>query len=315
MTKKLTGVFLDAATLGQDINFEPLTNLPINWQMHAYSSPDEVLQRCADAQVIITNKVQLDAQTLSQLPELKLICVAATGMNNVDLDAAAKQSIAVKNVKNYAGNSVAQLVFSLLLELVNNTSRYSALVKKGNWSKSKSFCLLDFPITELTDKTIGLIGYGTLAKSVEKIARAFDMKVIIAEHKDAKSKRPGRVSFNDLLTDSDVISVHCPLTAQTTDLIAEKELGLMKSSAVIINTARGGIVNEADLLQALKKKTIAGAATDVLNIEPPPKEHVLLTEQLENLIITPHIAWASIEARQRLLEQVCGNISEHFCLS
>lgn len=315
ITKNLTGVFLDAATLGQDINLEPLNALPIDWQINSYSSSDEVLQRCADAQVIITNKVQLDAQTLSQLPELKLICVAATGMNNVDLDAASKQSIAVKNVKNYAGNSVAQLVFSLLLELVNNTSRYSELVKEGNWSKSKSFCLLDFPIAELTDKTIGLIGYGTLAKSVEKIARAFDMKVIIAEHKDAKTIRAGRVRFTELLTDSDVISVHCPLTAQTTDLIAATEFGLMKPSAVIINTARGGIVNEADLLQALKRKTISGAATDVLNIEPPPEDHILLTEQLDNLIITPHIAWASIEARQRLLNQVSENIKQHFLLA
>ena len=310
MTKKLTGVFLDAATFGQDINLEPLTDLPIDWQMHSYSSQNEVLQRCAGAQVIVTNKVQLDAQVLSQLPELKLICVAATGMNNIDLDAAEKLSISVKNVKNYAGNSVAQLVFSLLLELVNNTTRYSNLVKQGDWSKSKSFCLLDFPITELTGKTIGLVGYGTLAKSVEKIALAFDMKVLIAEHKNASILREARTSFDDVIKHSDVISVHCPLTVETTDLISETELKRMKPSAVLINTARGGVVNETDLLQALKQKVIAGAATDVLTVEPPPKDHVLLSEQLDNLIITPHIAWARIEARQRLLEQVCSNIKQ-----
>ncbi|GHB73304.1 putative 2-hydroxyacid dehydrogenase [Psychrosphaera saromensis] len=311
MTKKLTGVFLDVATFGQDINLEPLNALPIDWQMHSYSSSDEVLQRCADAQVIITNKVQLDAQTLSQLPELKLICVAATGMNNVDLVAAKSHGITVKNVKNYAGNSVAQLVISLMLELLNNTSKYRERVAQGAWSQSKSFCLLDFPITEVTGRTLGLIGYGTLAKSVEKIALAFDMKVLIAEHKNASVLRQGRTSFDDVIKHSDVISLHCPLTAETTDLISKTELELMKDTAVIINTARGGIINEADLIQALQKNIIAGAALDVVSVEPPPEEHIMLT-QLDNLIITPHIAWASIEARQRLLNQVSDNIKQHF---
>jgi glycerate dehydrogenase len=235
-------------------------------------------------------------------------------MNNVDLVAAKSHGITVKNVKNYAGNSVAQLVISLMLELLNNTSKYRERVAQGAWSQSKSFCLLDFPITEVTGRTLGLIGYGTLAKSVEKIALAFDMKVLIAEHKNASVLRQGRTSFDDVIKHSDVISVHCPLTAETTNLISKTELELMKDTAVIINTARGGIINEADLLQALKQKTITGAATDVLNIEPPPEDHILLTEQLENLIITPHIAWASIEARQRLLNQISSNIKQHFLL-
>ncbi|MFT6529645.1 MAG: glycerate dehydrogenase [Psychrosphaera sp.] len=311
---QLTGVFLDAATMGQDIDLELLNALPLDWISYPYTSPNEVLERSNNAQVIITNKVKLDASVLSQLPDLKLICVAATGMDNIDLIAADAHGVAVKNAKNYAGNSVAQLVFSLILELLNNTSKYSQRVQQGYWSKSKSFCLLDFPISELTNKTLGLIGYGTLAKSVEKIAAAFDMKVIISDHKDANTVREGRVSFDEVLKTSDVISIHCPLTAKTTNLISAAELNLMKSNAVIINTARGGIINEADLIEALQQNKILGAAVDVLTVEPPTADHLMLNTPLDNLIITPHIAWASVEARQRLLQQVCDNITEHFAL-
>jgi len=311
---QLTGVFLDAATMGQDIDLELLNALPLDWISYPYTSPNEVLERSNNAQVIITNKVKLDASVLSQLPALKLICVAATGMDNIDLVAAESHGVTVKNAKNYAGNSVAQLVISLMLELVNNTSKYSQRVQQGYWSKSKSFCLLDFPISELTNKTLGLIGYGTLAKSVEKIAAAFDMKVIISDHKDANTVREGRVSFDEVLKTSDVISIHCPLTAKTTNLISAPELNLMKSNAVIINTARGGIINEADLIEALQQNKILGAAVDVLTVEPPTADHLMLNTPLDNLIITPHIAWASVEARQRLLQQVCDNITEHFAL-
>jgi glycerate dehydrogenase len=187
-------------------------------------------------------------------------------------------------------------------------------VQQGYLSKRKSICLLDFPITELTNKTLGLIGYGTLAKSVEKIAAAFDMNVIISDHKDANTVREGRVSFDEVLKTSDVISIHCPLTAKTTNLISAAELNLMKSNAVIINTARGGIINEADLIEALQQNKILGAAVDVLTVEPPTADHLMLNTPLDNLIITPHIAWASVEARQRLLQQVCDNITEHFAL-
>ncbi|MBU2916971.1 D-2-hydroxyacid dehydrogenase [Psychrosphaera sp. F3M07] len=311
---QLTGVFLDAATMGQDIDLELLNALPLDWISYPYTSPNEVLERSNNAQVIITNKVKLDASVLSQLPDLKLICVAATGMDNIDLIAADAHGVVVKNAKNYAGNSVAQLVISLMLELVNNTSKYSQRVQQGYWSKSKSFCLLDFPISELTNKTLGLIGYGTLAKSVEKIAAAFDMNVIISDHKDANTVREGRVSFDEVLKTSDVISIHCPLTAKTTNLISAAELNLMKSNAVIINTARGGIINEADLIEALQQNKILGAAVDVLTVEPPTADHLMLNTPLDNLIITPHIAWASVEARQRLLQQVCDNITEHFAL-
>lgn len=311
---QLTGVFLDAGTLGQDINLEPLTALPVDWVTYPFTSSEDVLARCQDAQIIISNKVKLDADILSKLPDLELICVAATGMDNIDLVTAECCGITVKNVKNYAGNSVAQLVISLMLELVNNTSKYSQRVQQGHWIKSKSFCLLDYPISELTDKTLGLIGYGTLAKSVEKIALAFDMKVIISDRKNANTVREGRVSFDDVIKTSDVISIHCPLTPKTTNLISKVELNLMKSNAVVINTARGGIINEADLIDALQQNIILGAAVDVLTVEPPNAEHLMLNTTLDNLIITPHIAWASVEARQRLLEQVCENISKHFSL-
>lgn len=309
--KPINGVFLDSATFGHEADLSSLQDLPVDWSVYSHTSLEQRLSRCQDAQLIVTNKVTLDAELLSKLSQLKLVCITATGMNNVDLNWAKNNGVSVKNVENYAGNSVAQLVFSLLLELMNKTNRYAQLVKQGQWSNSNSFCLLDYQISELTGKTLGLIGYGTLAKSVEKIARAFDMEILVAERKGAKEIREGRTDFYQVLKQADVFSIHCPLTPETTNLISQHELTLMKQSSVLINTARGGIVNEPALLQALQQKVIAGAATDVLTTEPPRPEHVLLTPQ-DNLIVTPHIAWASVEARARLLELVANNIKQHF---
>lgn len=310
MEQTIKGVFLDAGSIGEDIDLSELSKYSCDLWPHTSSA--SIVERCQNADFIITNKVVLDAIVLTQLPNLKLICVAATGVNNIDLVAAQRQGILVKNVTDYAGTSIAQLTFSLMAELLAHTSRYAALVKQGAWSKSQHFCLFDKPIVELSGKTIGLIGYGTLAKSVEKIARAYDMNVLIAERKDANELREGRTSFTQVIEQADVISIHSPLTVETKDLISAIEFNAMKPSAVVVNTARGGVVNETALLQALSEQKIAGAATDVLTQEPPPPDHIMVTHSLENLIVTPHIAWASVEARERLMRKVIENIESYF---
>ena len=305
---KLNGVFLDRASLGDDIELNPLTDLAINWTFYSHTCPEETLERCLDMDVVISNKVILDQTILEQLPRLKHIAVAATGTNNVDKECAKKLDIQVSNVVNYASSSVAQLVFSLILELVNHTTKYAQLVQQGKWSESRTFCLLDFPIMELAGKTMGLIGYGSLAKSVEHLAKAFGMRVLIAEHKGAAEIREGRTAFDRVLKESDIVSLHCPLNQETENLIGAAEFALMKPSAILINTARGGIISEQDLVNALATNTIAGAAIDVLTQEPPSQEQILLNTQLDNLIVTPHIAWASQEARLRLITQLAQNI-------
>lgn len=306
----MQGVFLDSATLGPDIDISELQSLPVDWQFFSFTSRDEILERCHQADIIITNKVIIDAQLMEKLPRLKLICVAATGMNNIDLAAANNNNVIVKNVTNYAGNSVAQVIFASVMQLLTNTLNYNAIVAEGRWSKSRSFCLFDFPMTELTGKTLGLVGYGTLAKTVEKIARAFDMNILISEHKGSETVREGKTAFNEVITTSDVISLHCPLTPQTQDLIAAKEFASMKPNTIVVNTARGGIVNEADLMQALTNNVIGGAIVDVITQEPPPENYPLINFSHPNLIITPHIAWASKEARQRLTDQLVKNVQQ-----
>jgi len=308
----IQGVFLDTSTLGNDIDLTSLQSL--SCQFWDKSLPEQVTERAVEADYIITNKVPVTAEVMKQLPKLKLICVAATGTNNIDMIAAQELGIEVKNVTDYAGSSIAQLVFSLIAELLLHTRHYAELVRQGAWSESPHFCLFDKPIVELAGKTLGLIGYGNLAKSVEKIALAYDMFVLIAEHKGQEEIRTGRTAFEQVLQQADIVSLHCPLTDTTQDLITATELSLMKSSAVLINTARGGVVNEADLLNGLNEKVIAAAATDVLTQEPPNEQHPMLMDQPENLIITPHIAWATVEARERLLAKVVNNIEDFFKL-
>lgn len=304
----INGVFLDAATLGSDLDLTPLLNLPVEWQLHDFTPPEQVLERCQNAQIIISNKVILNHAIIHQLEHLKLICIPATGMNNIDLDAAAQRNITVKNVVNYGGSSIAQLVFNVVLELTTHAAGYNQLVKEGKWSKTPLFCLLDYPMMELSEKTMGLIGYGNLAKSVEHLARSFGMNILISERKDAQTVRAGRVSFQTLLNESDIISIHCPLTENTRDLFGIPEFKAMKPSAILVNTARGGIVNEMELISALNNNEIAGAAVDVISTEPPPKDYPLIGNQPDNLIITPHIAWATLESRTRLLHLLANNI-------
>ena len=281
--------------------------LPV-WQWRDNTDPGEVAKAIADHQVVVVNKVVLDAATLDAADDLQLICAAATGVNNIDLVAAERNGIKVCNARGYATGAVTQHVFATLLTLVTNLDRYRDDVRKGNWSRSEFFCLLDHPITELAGKTMGIVGYGELGQSVARVAEAFGMRVLIAA-RDAGDKRPGRIALDALLAEVDVLSLHTPLTDSTRNLISTRELSLMKTDAILINTARGGIVDEAALLAALETGELGGAALDVLALEPPDENNPLLESQLPGLIITPHTAWASREARQRVVAETAANIA------
>lgn len=303
-------VILDKASLDcGDLNFSRLGALDLECEFFDNTKPEHVSDRIKDAEIIITNKVVIDSSILEQVDKLKLICIAATGTNNVDLIAARKKGITVCNVTGYATLSVVQHVFMLITALNTRLNNYQNAIKNGRWSESEFFCLLDFSIADVSEQTIGIIGYGELGKGVEKVAKAFGMKVLVSESLQKNTvKVSGRVSLHELLRDADVVSLHCPLTPETKNIISTNEFKIMKSSAILINTARGGIVDEAALLDALQQKQIAGAAIDVLENEPPDKENKLLTCKLDNLIITPHIAWASVVARQRLVDGIFKNI-------
>ena len=313
MTSNITfnnGVILDKGSLDNgDLDFSCLNRLVDNWQNYDHTNTEDTLNRIENAEVIISNKVLIDKTILEQASKLKLICIAATGTNNVDLLAAKEQGIRVCNVTAYATNSVVQHVFSLIFLLHRNICQYDALVRNKKWDESKHFCRLDYPISELTGKTMGIIGYGELGKAVAKTAQAFGLKVIIAQSL-TENKKNDRVELSELLSQSDIISIHCPLTPETENLINKNTLALMKPECILINTSRGGVINEADLLQALINKGLAAAGLDVLNQEPPNK-NILIEANLPNLIITPHIAWASQISRQRLVDEMCQNIKAY----
>lgn len=306
--KLKTGVFLDVNSVDRgDLDLAKLKATLPSWQWFEKSTAQQVAPRIAPANVVIANKAPLMKPSLQQAKDLTLICVAATGTNNVDLQAAAEQGITVCNVRDYATASVVQHVFTLILNLSTHFLSYHNAVVDGKWQSSDQFCLLDFPIHELAGKTLGVIGYGVLGHAVAQAAKAFDMKVIIADHKGVKP-RSGRVAFAEVLAQADVITLHCPLTDATKHLIGYEELSAMKPNALLINAARGGIVDEHALVQALQQQLIAGAGVDVLTEEPPVHGNVLLDNRLPNLFVTPHIAWASRESRQRLINEIVKNI-------
>ena len=299
--------FLDRSTFSDPIAF-PVARFAAEWQEHARTTPDQVLTHAADAKVVVTNKVKLPAALLEKLPQLKLVAVAATGVDHVDLDAARRLGIAVCNVRDYATHSVPEHVFTVLLALRRNLIAYAVAATNGTWSRAENFCLLDWPIEDLAGSTLGIIGGGTLGKSVAKLGAAFGMRVLLAEQRGAPL-RPGRVAFEQVLAEADVLSLHLPLTSATRHLIGATELASMKTSAILINSARGGVVDEVALVEALRAKRLAGAAVDVLTTEPPPADHPLLTANLANLLVTPHIAWASRQAQQRMADEVVENIA------
>ncbi|WP_455376632.1 2-hydroxyacid dehydrogenase [Kaarinaea lacus] len=304
----MKGVMLDVKSIDSgDINFDSLKSVVSDWQFYDFTAEEEVDDRIKGADIIVTNKVKINKNHLTQASALKLICVAATGTNNVDLKAAESAGIPVANVTNYATPSVVQHVFCLILSLVRKLMEYRQAVQENRWQQSPFFCLLDYPISELSGKTLGIIGYGVLGKAVATVGEAFGMKVVVAAHKGTTATE-GRLGFEQVIQDSDVISLHCPLTDETRNLIGSKEFSMMKPAAILINTARGGIVNEDALVNALKTGQIAGAGFDVLSQEPPVDGNVLLDNSLPNLIVTPHIAWASVESRQRAVNEISLNI-------
>lgn len=273
------------------------------WQFYDHTPPAQTAQRIADADIVITNKVVIDESALGSAARLKLICVAATGYNNIDLQACRAREITVCNARGYATPSVAQHVMTLILALSTSLLPYTHAATNGRWSSQRQFCLLDFPISELDGKTLGIIGMGTLGSAVARLGEAFGMQVV-------GWRRPGtpdathRLPLDELLATSDVVSLHTPLTPQTENLIGAAELKLLGPNGLLINTARGGIVNESALLDALKAGQLGGAAVDVFATEPPPADHPLLAAALPNLIVTPHNAWASQESRQRLAQDL-----------
>ena len=301
--------FLDLASVYRDdLDLTSLKEAVPEWLWFDNISESELTDVITEVDVVVSNKVLLGKEQLRNAKRLKLICIAATGTNNVDLLAADELGISVRNVRAYATASVVQHVFTLLLSLTTRIGEYRQAVQRGEWSSSEYFCLLDFPIRELQGKTLGIVGYGELGQAVAKVASVFGMDVLIAK-RNADDERPGRVPLGDLLKDVDVLSLHCPLNEDTRGLIGKDELALMKHDAVLINAARGGLVDEVALLEALENKKLGGAGIDVIEQEPPASDYPLLQTDLPNLIVTPHIAWASVESRQRLIDAVANNIA------
>lgn len=302
-------VFLDYQTFSKDSDLTSLQQVVDDLTVYATTSPEQVIARCQNAEVVLSNKVLLNREILSQLPKLKLVCITATGINNIDIKAARALNIAVTNVGGYAKNSVAQYVFAQLLAYYSQIAHHNDNCQKGLWQQSDTFCLHGNGSIELAGKSIAIIGYGALGQKVAEIARAFDMKVLIAERPDAATIRPERMAFLAAIEQADIISLHCPQTLETQGMFNAKLFTRMKPSAILINTARGALINNEDLLNALNNQQIACAILDVLEQEPPPKDHILLAAQSPKLKITAHIAWASQQAQQTLLNLVAENIS------
>jgi glycerate dehydrogenase len=278
------------------------------WKEYDKTSPAEVVERLREASIAICNKVRVSEAELSQLPRLKFIAVAATGVDNIDLAFCRRRGISVSNVRDYARHAVPEHVFALVLALRRNLISYRHDLRDGAWQRATQFCLLNHTIHDLHASTLGIIGYGALGQSVARLGEAFGMRVLVGEHKGAEKIREGRVSFTELLGASDVLSLHCPLNPQTRNMIGAAEIGLMRAGALLINTARGGLVCENELAEALRDGKIGGAGFDVLTSEPPREGNPLLEIDAPNFILTPHIAWTSDEAMQALADQVVLNI-------
>jgi len=303
-----TAVFLDLDTTDRgDLDLSSLHRAWPDWTLYRSTRRAQVRERVADAALVVSNKVVLTRDHLAAATRLRLVCVAATGTNNIDLQAARERRIAVTNVTGYATASVVQHVFALALALTTRLGDYRRAVEEEEWQRSHQFCLLDFPVRELAGLRLGIVGYGELGRAVARVGEAFGMHLLLAQRPGGLAQ-PGRLPLDRLLAEADVVSLHCPLAENTRNLIGERELALMKPDALLVNTARGGIVDEVALAKALRNGVIGGAGIDVLTVEPPKSGNALLAPDIPNLILTPHIAWASRDARQRLIEEIALNI-------
>ena len=278
------------------------------WIEYAESTFAEVSERIRNATVIISNKLPLGETQLSQAADVRLIAIAATGSDCVDLEYCRRRGITVCNVRGYAVNSVPEHVLMLILALRRNLLAYRRDVCEGKWAQSKQFCLLTHPLHDISGSTIGIVGHGAIGKSMARLAKSVGMKVLISEHKNARDVRAGRAGFSEMLEQSDIVTLHCPLADDTRDMFGPAEFTMMKRNALLINTARGALIQDEALIPALRTELIAGAAIDCLREEPPVNGNPLLDLDLPNLIITPHVAWASDEAMQALADQVVDNI-------
>jgi glycerate dehydrogenase len=305
-------VFLDFDTVSHgDIDAGSLAATGVDLQLYGVTSDEELEHRLAPAQILITNKIRLDDRRLRIAPELELICLAATGTDNVDMEAARERGIGVCNIAGYCTQSVVQHVFAVILALTHHLNGYQKLLRKGAWRSSPQFCLLDFPIRELSGRTLGIVGLGELGSAVARVAAAFGMRILVACRPGGDNRDGDRVPLSELLRRSDIVSLHCPLTEDNRGLIGAPELAAMKPDALLINTARGALVDSDALAQALRNGQIAGAGIDVLPQEPPVDGNPLLAEDIPNLIVTPHIAWAAQEARQRAVDEIASNIASY----
>ena len=307
MTNRMRAAFLDYGTLGPGIDTAALDEL-VEVEYYDYSPPNEISGRLRDVEIGIVNKARVDATTMVANSNLKFVVLAATGSDNVDLQTARQRNIAVANIRDYCTPAVVQHVFALILALTRQLKGYQAVVNGGAWQRSNTFALFDFPIRELTGKTLGIVGYGSLGRGVADVGRAFGMEVLIAARPGAPAEN--RIALDALLEQADVLSLHCPLTDANRHMIGKSELASMKPDALLINTARGALIDSAALVEALRSGGIGGAGIDVLATEPPTDEEPLLAADIPNLILTPHIAWTASESRQRTLDQVAENVKD-----
>ncbi|MBA4741565.1 MAG: D-2-hydroxyacid dehydrogenase [Azoarcus sp.] len=278
------------------------------WTDYPLSTADQVVERLAGAEIAVINKVRITAEHLPQLPDLKLIAIAATGTDNIDLAACKEHGVVVSNVRGYAVNTVPEHAILLMMALRRSLLSYVQDVRDGLWARSGNFCLFGHPVGDLHDATLGIFGRGSLGQGVARLAEAFGMRVIYGEHRGATLVREGYVAFEEVVRTADVISLHCPLNDATRGMIGKAELEMMKPTAVLVNTSRGGLVDEQALADALRAGEIAGAGVDVLSKEPPRDGNPLLATDIPNLIVTPHMAWASDAAMKGVTDQVIDNI-------
>lgn len=300
-------VFLDAATLSPSTVLRR-PDFPHEFAAYARTAPEEVQARVADADIVITNKVKLNAETIAAAPKLRFIAAAATGYDNIDIEACKARGIVVSNIRGYAMTTVPEHVFALIFALRRSLVAYRDAVRAGRWQEAGQFCFFDYPIRDLAGSTLGIVGGGALGSEVARIAQAFGMNVLFAGRK-GEAPGEGKAAFETVLARSDVITLHCPLNPQTRGLLSDAEFAAMTRRPILINTARGGLVDEAALARALDQGLIAGAGFDVATPEPPPADHPLMTlASRPNFILTPHVAWASDEAVQALADQVTDNL-------